>query len=206
MLTNAYKLERALQRTEVLSSLLCSEKSALMSYDAQNFFKYNPDKNDLLLKILNPKPTPRAFSIIQDSLTVPSLQLSPRVKQEPADGVLPPDFEVWSSSAQVKHFETICNQITEFMYLGSRIPSENKATLDKYKITHILNCAGGICKNYYPNDYKYKTLWLMDASEQDIASLFYDVIEFIDDARKNNGIVYVHCHQGNFLPILKLII
>jgi protein-tyrosine phosphatase len=194
-LAHAHKLEKTIQRFDI-TLLTNGEKSALVPYDTQTLYKYTPDKNQLLRTILNPQPSPRAFSVIRDSISAPNLP-SPKGKPDPSDEALPTDFEVWSSSAQVKHMETVCSQITEYMYLGSRIPSENRAVLDKYKVTNILNCAGGICKNFFLEDYKYKTLWLMDASDQDISALFYNVIDFVEEARSKNGIVYVHCHQGN---------
>ena len=97
----------------------------------------------------------------------------------------------------------IVNKYINLIFLGSRVPSETKSILQRIKITHVLNCAGTICKNHYVNDFVYKTLYLMDSSDQDISGLFYEVIDYIENARKGGGTVYVHCHQGkipeNFL-------
>jgi hypothetical protein len=84
------------------------------------------------------------------------------------------------------------------MYLGSRIPAQTKDQLKHNKITHIINCAATICPNHFPDDFNYKTYFLYDGPHQDITCLFYEVIEYIDEVRKQNGRVYIHCHQGNF--------
>lgn len=63
-------------------------------------------------------------------------------------------------------------------------------------ITHILNCASVICKVYHPGKFKYRCLWLLDGREEDITCLFYDVIDFIESARQENGHVFIHCQQG----------
>lgn len=59
-----------------------------------------------------------------------------------------------------------------------------------------MNCASVICKVYHPGKFKYRCLWLLDGREEDITCLFYDVIDFIESARQENGHVFIHCQQG----------
>lgn len=68
--------------------------------------------------------------------------------------------------------------------------------LKKYGITHIINCAADYSANYFDDHIKYKKYHLKDHVREQIECIFYDAISFIEDARSNNGKVYVHCVQG----------
>jgi len=59
-----------------------------------------------------------------------------------------------------------------------------------------VNCAGVVCPESFPDDFKYLTLWLRDAKGENITSILYDVLEYIDQALINGGKVFVHCQQG----------
>lgn len=60
----------------------------------------------------------------------------------------------------------------------------------------VHNCASVICKVYHPGKFKYRCLWLLDSREEDVSCLFYDVLDFIESAREENGRVFIHCQQG----------
>lgn len=113
--------------------------------------------------------------------------------------------------------DKICSHIWEYIYLGSETVSANYDLLKEVRIfffffaclndrahqqqlqngiTHILNCASVICKVYHPDKFKYRCLWLLDGREEDVSCLFYDVIDFIEGAREENGRVFIHCQQG----------
>lgn len=80
--------------------------------------------------------------------------------------------------------------------IGSRMVAESKPSLEKEGITHILNCAGTVCSPAFPGDYAYRVLYLADGPNQDMASLFYEVLDWIEAARQKNGHVFVHCEKG----------
>ena len=56
-------------------------------------------------------------------------------------------------------------------------------------ITHIVNCAGDVCRNQFPNEFTYVTYNLKDSKTENIECLFYEVIEFIESSPR----VLVHC-------------
>lgn len=74
--------------------------------------------------------------------------------------------------------------------------AENKSALEKEGITHILNCAGTVCTPAFPGEYEYRVLYLADGPNQDMASLFYEVLDWVEAARQKNGHVFVHCEKG----------
>jgi hypothetical protein len=41
-------------------------------------------------------------------------------------------------------------------------------------ITHIINCAGNVIKNRYPENFKYHTYYLKDSKTENIECVFYE--------------------------------
>lgn len=97
--------------------------------------------------------------------------------------------------------------IPDFLYLSSYNVAKNKEIVYDHKITHIINSAADVCQNHFEDDsnndsnpieYKisYLSFNLKDHAMENIECLFYEVIQFIENARNNNGRVLVHCIQG----------
>ena len=94
------------------------------------------------------------------------------------------------------YFEKECSQILHHIYLGSEVVAKNRKTLQEKGITHVLNCVGFVCPDYFPKDLIYKKLWLQDSPTEDITSILYDVFDFFEEVREEGGRVFVHCCQG----------
>ena len=117
------------------------------------------------------------------------------------------------------------NQITQYLYIGSKIAASNLNLLQQNGITHIINCAkeipnyfehynneapwqeelassgdkpGQYNSNVYKRFIKYLSLKQDDRMDQLIHKQFPAVIEFIDNAREENvnNKVFVHCQAG----------
>lgn len=93
-------------------------------------------------------------------------------------------------------FDKECSRIANHIYLGSDAVAKNRDILRRNGITHVLNCVGFVCPEYFKNDLKYKTLWLQDSPSEDITSILYDVFDYFEDVREQGGRVFVHCCQG----------
>jgi len=95
-------------------------------------------------------------------------------------------------------YKRICSEIIDgFMWLGSDLVARDEQMLKTIGITHVVNCAADYSENYLQDKgVKYKSYHLKDHVREDISCVFYDAIDFIADARRNNGKVYVHCVQG----------
>jgi protein-tyrosine phosphatase len=85
--------------------------------------------------------------------------------------------------------------IIDGIYLGNEYTSKNKALLESNKITHILIC-GSTLEAHFPENYKYELLPIDDFQFHDIKQHFAKAYEFIENAKKGGGIVFVHCAQG----------
>ncbi|KAK8363344.1 hypothetical protein V6Z11_A03G158600 [Gossypium hirsutum] len=93
-------------------------------------------------------------------------------------------------------YDKECSRIADHIYLGSDAVAKNREILAKNGITHVLNCVGFVCPEYFKNDLVYKTLWLQDNPSEDITSILYDVFDYFEDVREQGGRVLVHCCQG----------
>lgn len=93
-------------------------------------------------------------------------------------------------------FDKECSRIVEHVYLGSDAVARNRDTLRENGITHVLNCVGFVCPEYFPENLSYKTLWLQDSPSEDITSILYDVFDYFEEVREVGGRVFVHCCQG----------
>jgi len=93
-------------------------------------------------------------------------------------------------------FDKECSRIAEHIYLGSDTVAKNHELLKKNGITHVLNCVGFVCPEYFKGDFVYRTLWLQDSPTEDITSILYDVFDYFEDVREQGGRVLVHCCQG----------
>ncbi|KAH7293988.1 hypothetical protein KP509_28G051400 [Ceratopteris richardii] len=95
------------------------------------------------------------------------------------------------------HFDKQCSRVSDYhIYLGSDAVARDRETLRANGITHVLNCVGFVCPEYFKRELVYKTLWLQDSPCEDITSLLYDVFDYFEDVREQNGRVFVHCCQG----------
>eukprot|EP00066_Takifugu_rubripes_P002158 XP_003963887.2 PREDICTED: dual specificity protein phosphatase 19-like isoform X2 [Takifugu rubripes] len=85
--------------------------------------------------------------------------------------------------------------VRPFLLLASQDAAHDIDTLQRYKVSHILNVAYGVT-NLYPDLFVYKTLQILDLPDTDITSHLAECSSFIDEARKQEGVVLVHCNAG----------
>ncbi|KAK1576100.1 hypothetical protein Q3G72_010946 [Acer saccharum] len=119
----------------------------------------------------------------------PPLHESPKLDQQPVR-----EFEF--KKDKLAFFDKECSRIADYIYLGSDAVAKNREILRQNGITHVLNCVGFVCPEYFKNDLVYKTLWLQDSPSEDITSILYDVFDYFEDVREQGGRVFVHCCQG----------
>ncbi|XLT32386.1 hypothetical protein HN873_063678 [Arachis hypogaea] len=97
---------------------------------------------------------------------------------------------------RIAFFDKECSKVAEHVYLGSDAVAKNRDILKQNGITHILNCVGFVCPEYFKADFVYRTLWLQDSPSEDITSILYDMFDYFEDVREQGGRVFVHCCQG----------
>ncbi|KAG7031629.1 Protein-tyrosine-phosphatase MKP1, partial [Cucurbita argyrosperma subsp. argyrosperma] len=97
---------------------------------------------------------------------------------------------------KIAFFDKECSKVAEHVYLGGDAVARDRDILKQNAITHVLNCVGFVCPEYFKDDFVYRTLWLQDSPSEDITSILYDVFDYFEDVREQNGRVFVHCCQG----------
>ncbi|KAI5431516.1 hypothetical protein KIW84_035630 [Lathyrus oleraceus] len=97
---------------------------------------------------------------------------------------------------KIAFFDKECSKVAEHVYLGGDAVAKDRGILKRNGITHVLNCVGFVCPEYFKADFVYRTLWLQDSPSEDITSILYDVFDYFEDVREKNGRVFVHCCQG----------
>ncbi|KAJ1405340.1 Tyrosine specific protein phosphatases domain [Sesbania bispinosa] len=107
-----------------------------------------------------------------------------------------PGKEFQLKKDKLAFYDKECSRIAEHVYLGSDTVAKNHELLRQKGITHVLNCVGFVCPEYFKSDFVYKTLWLQDSPSEDITSILYDVFDYFEDVRQQGGRVLVHCCQG----------
>lgn len=92
-------------------------------------------------------------------------------------------------------YNKVCSEILEkFLYLGSDIVAQDYAKLKENGITHVINCAADYSDDYHKEKgIKYCSFHLKDHVRENIECVFYEVINFMSEAKKQGGRVYVHC-------------
>lgn len=89
-----------------------------------------------------------------------------------------------------------CSRVSDHVFLGSDVVARDREALRRRGITHVLNCVGAACPDYFRSELNYKTLWLRDSPAEDITSVLYDAFDYLEDARAASGRVLVHCVRG----------
>ncbi|XP_061986542.1 protein-tyrosine-phosphatase MKP1-like [Populus nigra] len=97
---------------------------------------------------------------------------------------------------RIAFFDKECSKVAEHVYLGGDAVARDREILKQNGITHVLNCVGFVCPEYFKADFVYRTLWLQDSPSEDITSILYDVFDYFEDVREHGGRVFVHCCQG----------
>lgn len=97
---------------------------------------------------------------------------------------------------KIAFFDKECSKVAQHVYLGGDAVARDRDILKQNGITHILNCVGFVCPEYFKADFVYRTLWLQDSPSEDITSILYDVFDYFEDVREQSGRVFVHCCQG----------
>ncbi|KAK6933241.1 Dual specificity phosphatase, catalytic domain [Dillenia turbinata] len=106
------------------------------------------------------------------------------------------DFSGLVKRDKIAFFDKECSKVAEHIYLGGDVVAKDRDILKQNGITHVLNCVGFICPEYFKADFVYRTLWLQDSPSEDITSILYDVFDYFEDVREQCGRVFVHCCQG----------
>ncbi|CAL9163633.1 unnamed protein product [Musa hybrid cultivar] len=120
----------------------------------------------------------------------------PTLGAKPDEGLKPDHSSLRTPGTRDQIAFKECSKVADHVYLGGDYVARNREILRQHGITHVLNCVGFVCPEYFKSDLIYKTLWLQDSPSEDIISILYDVFDYFEDVREQGGKVFVHCCQG----------
>lgn len=129
-----------------------------------------------------------AIRSVAPHLVLPPVALPPRMAQFP-----------WAVSAfRAMHAQYAAPaEILPGLFVGAAVHASNPYWLSDNKVTHIL----AVGEEFQPPLFKYPALsWsripVKDHPTERLAPSFANASRFIDDALKQNGVVFVHCLAG----------
>ena len=87
------------------------------------------------------------------------------------------------------------SRITPHILIGGIAEAYDYRWLKSQGVTHIVNAAIEV-PNFYPNDFTYLRLHLLDVPQQNLNQAFDKSYVFIKRAINGGGTVFVHCMAG----------
>lgn len=93
---------------------------------------------------------------------------------------------------------TEASRIYPWLCVSGDWVARNKEVLHEANITHILNMAHTVCKNYHEEsgEFDYLALDVIDSANESILPFLLEAIMYIEKARTSGGSCFVHCHMG----------
>ncbi|CAH8568204.1 unnamed protein product [Schistosoma turkestanicum] len=89
------------------------------------------------------------------------------------------------------------SQILPFLYLGNARDSQDVDLIRRLNVTHIINVTDTLPMPFRKlNRIQYLHIPASDTTKQNLLPSFDRAVQFIEKARKHNGIVLVHCLAG----------
>ncbi|KAK4475298.1 hypothetical protein MN116_002368 [Schistosoma mekongi] len=89
------------------------------------------------------------------------------------------------------------SQILPFLYLGNARDSQDVDLIRRLNVTHIINVSDSLPMPFRRlNRIQYLHIPASDTTKQNLLPSFDRAVQFIEKARKHNGVVLVHCFAG----------
>lgn len=86
-------------------------------------------------------------------------------------------------------------KITDHIYIGNKLCSNNLEYLLKLGITNVIR-VGNELKDNFIEHFVYLSINIKDSSSENIYPYFNVVYDFIEKAIESKGMVYIHCYAG----------
>lgn len=61
------------------------------------------------------------------------------------------------------YFEKHCSEVAQGLFLAGDYVAKNRELLQQNRVTHVVNCVGFVCKEYFKGELDYKTYYLQGA-------------------------------------------
>lgn len=71
-----------------------------------------------------------------------------------------PPSETQLRRQKFQHFEKLCSEVAEGLFVSGDYVAKSKELLRQHGVTHVINCVGFLCQEYFRGEINYKTLFL----------------------------------------------
>lgn len=106
-----------------------------------------------------------------------------------------PVTETYKRVEKLRRFAQDCSWAYDHVYFGGEGVAHDRRKLQANGITHVVNCARLDVQSLFKDELQYKEIFLQDSGMEDILAVLYDVFDFIEEAKRRNGRVFIHCKQ-----------
>ena len=140
----------------------------------------------------SPEPSPKGALSFRKA-RAQKLNLRIKLPTSPQSGRIhtaPRHSDDWQT-----HLNGVATEIVPNLFVGDSIIAHDEVQLNELGITHILNCVGSAIPNIFPRSFVYKNISLKDSPSEQIFCLFYDALDFLEEALCR-GKILVHCRCG----------
>ena len=177
-------------------------------------FFLTSDEKPVFVQIQEEKPIPKLNLVLKEKLDIrpkmANLALSglktreqervqlQNLSQNELDS-LEENFDIRETNRKdlkLQFYTEIISELDPGLFVSSDLIARDFKKLKENGITHVINCAANVCRNYFPDDFNYLHFFLKDSKSESIECVFYRCIDFINNAKKSGGKVLVHCMQG----------
>lgn len=96
-----------------------------------------------------------------------------------------------------KHrFEYELSKVYDFLYISGSKVAANRDQLLTAGITNIVNCNHLSTPDYFPADFEYLSMNLLDSKEENLHCFICRVVRYIDECGASKKRVLLHCEKG----------
>ncbi|RNF27065.1 putative dual specificity protein phosphatase [Trypanosoma conorhini] len=130
---------------------------------------------------------------------ISSLRLSEALNGRGTAEADPENDEIRMTEERVKKLKAATPEATEilpWLFVGGEEAAGDRVQLLSKGITSIVNTVAFSVGNAHTDVFHYLGLYLSDAPDEPIFSLFPIVIRFVEESRVKGGKTFIHCHQG----------
>jgi hypothetical protein len=143
-----------------------------------------------------PSSSGSASSARPATLNLKSLDL----RSLPADDAAPSETQL--RRQKYLFFEKHCSEVSPGLFLSGDYVAKNRDILRQAGVSHVLNCVGFICKEYFKDELTYKTLFLQGGPAQTCrgqvapATAAPEAVQRAMTANGMSALLNVHPHHG----------
>ena len=91
---------------------------------------------------------------------------------------------------------TYFKKITPYLCISDARATTDLKLLKRHKVSTIINMVGSKWSNKHIDHFSHHSLEIKDKIEEDILDYLFDIIDIIEENRKQGKVTLIHCYRG----------